>query len=745
MRVLKWIGLLLVSVLVLLVAALLVLRFVIDPNDFKGEISSLVKQASGYELTLQGDLSWSFYPVLGFQSESVTLAAAADQPPLLTLRSLALGVQLIPLFDRQLKVEQLQLEGLNAQLQVDAKGRANWELPALEDSAAVAANTTSPVSADANSSGSDTAAPLPELLIPLIRIVDSSIRYRDAGSGTDVGVTIDSLELRNVQLKDPIQIQLKGSVAQVNGPTVQLQLTSELLPDLDQQRYQLAPFALESRVEGVLTAPLAVTLLSSIVVDLSQEQATIKLDKLAVADAQWRGELAVQKFSTEPVYQGTLTSSTLDIPALLAMLEVTPPRTAGSNVLKTAVLALSFNGGTSQVRIPSLTLQLDESKLTGSVAVTSFERQALTFDLLLDHINLDDYLPPVEEGGAEAGNSPAASTKPASGAEQAVGELLPVELLRTLDLEGTLRLTKVHVQQEDINNIVLAVRARNGLVDISRLQAALLGGSVDGHVSIDAKASQPKLTTVLKVSNVELTSVSSRFMEDALLSGKASFDLDTTATGNTTDDLLRSALGQMNLQLNNGVLHGVNLNSIVVDALHAQLGNFESVFPQYQQYMPRQLRKDTDISKLLAHARLENGQLIMPDFEFFTDESGIAASGKVDLVGMGFAYDFGVVLSAVERNKYLKGTQWPVRCEGALAGSPADWCRPDSKKMGVILRKAASNALKDKTAAELGEKVGLDAADQQQVEAELKQKAKEEEDRAKRKVQQKLDKWLNKL
>lgn len=243
---------------------------------------------------------------------------------------------------------------------------------------------------------------------------------------------------------------------------------------------------------------------------------------------------------------------------------------------------------------------------------------------------------------------------------------------------------------------------------------------------------------------MELTNISSRFMQDALLSGKASFDVNTSASGNTTDALLQSALGQLDLQLNEGVLHGININSIVVDALHEQLGNFEMVVPQYQKYLPRELRKDTDISKLLANARLENGHLIMPRFEFFTGESGIDASGKLDLLNQGFDYDFGVVLSALERNKYLKGTRWPVRCEGQLAGAPADWCRPDGKKMGSILRSAASNALKDKTAAELGSKVGLDGADQQQVESELKQKAKAEEDRVKSKLQEKLDKLLNK-
>ncbi|MGB1061623.1 MAG: hypothetical protein ACPGZU_15900, partial [Ketobacter sp.] len=100
------------------------------------------------------------------------------------------------------------------------------------------------------------------------------------------------------------------------------------------------------------------------------------------------------------------------------------------------------------------------------------------------------------------------------------------------------------------------------------------------------------------------------------------------------------------------------------------------------------------------------------------------------------------VLSSIERNKYLKGTRWPVRCNGQLSGAPADWCRPDIKAMGSILSQAASKAIKDKGAAELGDKVGLEAEDREQLKDEVQEKLEAEEERAKRKLQDKLDKWL---
>ncbi|MEN8669394.1 MAG: AsmA family protein, partial [Ketobacter sp.] len=348
----------------------------------------------------------------------------------------------------------------------------------------------------------------------------------------------------------------------------------------------------------------------------------------------------------------------------------------------------------------------------------------------------DHYLPASDEGAA-------ATDKPAAGGAAPASEsLLPVELLRGLNMAGHLRANQVILQQETLNNLVLRVEAQQGVLQVTQLSTELLQGNLNGRFVLDARGARPSLTSDVDINEIELTGISSRFMADSLLSGKASLTLDAKADGNTVDELLQSALGQLHLNLDQGVLHGVNLNAVVVDALRDKLSTVEYLYPDYQEKLPRQLRKDTEISKLIADAKVENGQLIMPKFEFFTGESGIDASGRIDLLEQGFDYQFGIVLSSIERNKYLKGTRWPVRCNGQLSGAPADWCRPDIKAMGSILSQAASKAIKDKGAAELGDKVGLEAEDREQLKDEVQEKLEAEEERAKRKLQDKLDKWL---
>jgi AsmA protein len=568
-----------------------------------------------------------------------------------------------------------------------------------------------------------------------VRVLNAKVRYQDQAADTDVNVELRKLELRNVQLVEPIELLLEAGLALADGPALDFTVTARVSADMEQQRYRVSDLLLQAQVRDLLANALPLELQSQIDVDLAQDTAALELQTLQVADAAFSGTVNVAQLTAEPTFAGNLVSKPIKLQALMQSLAVALPPTASADALQQASLDIRFKGTTSQARLPAIKLQLDNSTVTGSAAITDFTSQALVFDLKLDQINLDHYLPPATDEQTPA---------PAAGAQaEDSGELFPVELIRSLQLNGKLQAGTITIEQEDLTDLNLAIRARNGKVAVSDLRANMLGGNLAGQFELDASKAQPQLDTDIKVNNVELTYISRRFMTDSLLSGKANMTLDMVAKGNDMERLLETALGNLHLQLDDGVLHGINLNALVVDALRDQLKTVEMLYPDYQEKLPRQLKEDTEITKLLSNARVENGHLIMPKFEFFTGESGIDASGKIDLVNLGFDYDFGVVLSALDRNKYLHGTRWPVECRGDLAGSPADWCRPDTSEMGSILGKAAKTALKDKTAAEIGDKVGLPAADQQQLENEFEQKLKEEEDRAKRKLQEKLDKLFN--
>ena len=72
-KFLKWILALLGVVVVLLVVVTFVLPMVVDPNDYKEEISAAVSKKTGRELTIEGDIKWSVFPSIGLELNDVTL------------------------------------------------------------------------------------------------------------------------------------------------------------------------------------------------------------------------------------------------------------------------------------------------------------------------------------------------------------------------------------------------------------------------------------------------------------------------------------------------------------------------------------------------------------------------------------------------------------------------------------------------------------------------------------------------
>ncbi len=64
------------ATILLIVIAIGSLPFFIDPNNFKPEISAAVKDDTGRELTLEGDLKLSMFPWIGISTGKIALGNA---------------------------------------------------------------------------------------------------------------------------------------------------------------------------------------------------------------------------------------------------------------------------------------------------------------------------------------------------------------------------------------------------------------------------------------------------------------------------------------------------------------------------------------------------------------------------------------------------------------------------------------------------------------------------------------------
>src|SRR6185437_5059655 len=91
---------------------------------------------------------------------------------------------------------------------------------------------------------------------------------------------------------------------------------------------------------------------------------------------------------------------------LLGKLGMTPPQTRDSQVLAKLAAKGNFKYGANAASASGRDIQLDDSRLTGQLAVTNLQTKAAAFNLAVDHINLDRYRAP-------APSNPKPSAQPA--------------------------------------------------------------------------------------------------------------------------------------------------------------------------------------------------------------------------------------------------------------------------------------------------------------------------------------------
>ena len=124
----KVLGMVLAGIVILVIGALFFLTRMFDPNDYKDDIRQAAREQANVELTLDGDIGWSLFPWLGIELKDVGVApVATPDQPLASVGTLGLGVKVLPLLRKQLRMSDVILNDIQLQLVRNDKGVGNWE------------------------------------------------------------------------------------------------------------------------------------------------------------------------------------------------------------------------------------------------------------------------------------------------------------------------------------------------------------------------------------------------------------------------------------------------------------------------------------------------------------------------------------------------------------------------------------------------------------------------------------------
>ena len=177
----------------------------INLNQYKPKIEQAVKDASGYDLKINGDISTSFSPV-GISVADVSISVP-NKKPFATFSGFDAALELMPLLKQEVKINYVVLSNLDLNIEKMKNGKTNLDLIASEKS-----TKEKPTSTEETQEPSK----LPLVNVTEVRLENANITYMDNISNAkanvkNINITINDISLDSTKEKLK-SIALKGDV-----------------------------------------------------------------------------------------------------------------------------------------------------------------------------------------------------------------------------------------------------------------------------------------------------------------------------------------------------------------------------------------------------------------------------------------------------------------------------------------------------------------------------------------------------
>ena len=364
--------------------------------------------------------------------------------------------------------------------------------------------------------------------------------------------------------------------------------------------------------------------------DYRAKDDSLQLDRLNanVMGLRTAGDLMLQNLSNEPEIRGQLEVEQFSPKALFERLYKDFPATSDPSALSTATISATLTVNSEQGNLESIRMRLDDTNITGRLSVENFGDPTYSFNFIMDELNLDRYLAPIETGREESVNE-----------ERSENDLLlPTKALNLLAIEGQLAVTDLRAAGLKFSNISTNLLIENGVARVDSSNADFYGGKLEGGIELDARAGASLLSMHGSGIAIELGSMMTDSSEQALISGIGTLGLQLSGNGKTLNDSLANASGYFDFSVQNGVIQGVNLNHELCDAFN-RLKNYPRPPANQEQF--------TEFLLLRGKSRVNDGIASTNDLLATTPNLKISAQGRMDLSSKNLNYDVDAEMTEV--------------------------------------------------------------------------------------------------
>lgn len=492
----------------LVIAAVIgVVALLMLPHDrIVGIATEQIEARTGRDLSVSGDVSLSFWPVLGVKTGPVTLGNAewAGTEPMLTASGLSIGVSAVELLSGSVRVTGIVAEDPVLRLQSASDGRANWVFDT------VSADATATVSGDTGASQS-----------------------------TDRAIALDLLELRNGTL-----IYSEADAAPVTLSGVDLELR---WPDPDGPAALAATITPASAPIGInaeFTHPTALIdgAVSPVALQVKLPSGTMDFS----GRANIAGELA-----------GRLNLTSKDIgksTSALGLSAIELPAGWGPAVALNAEMTYTTDG---RLSVREMRSELGENRLNGVVDVVLGDVPQVTAKLSAGVLTF-----PAAADASSAGASSASGAAPGGAGDGWSRDPIDASALGLVN--GSIRLSAEGIQTPDLTvgqvQLRLEVDRSRGVLHLE--DVAVFNGRLTGQLVANNRSGL-SVGGALTAADIDIRQVQRDLLGMERVEGKAAGELEFLGVGQSVDAIMRSLSGKGGLRMGRGVILALDLDRLM--------------------------------------------------------------------------------------------------------------------------------------------------------------------------------------
>ncbi len=204
----KYIGYVVLGMFVLVLLAFGaagVMLATLDPNDYKDQITKAVHDSTGRTLTLDGDISLSYFPVFGFSVSKARLSnpESFKGGEFAAIDELQAGVKILPLFSRSIELDSIHLVKPVINVIKLANGTTNlsFDVAAKSDTKNDAADENKKEAGEKFSLSSGE-----------IKISDATVNYADKSSGASYVISPFNFSMSSFALGEKSSIDFDAVI-----------------------------------------------------------------------------------------------------------------------------------------------------------------------------------------------------------------------------------------------------------------------------------------------------------------------------------------------------------------------------------------------------------------------------------------------------------------------------------------------------------------------------------------------------